>query len=189
MIATKRNNIKKNKNTRRIFSKKDYLSGDGFMTSIWGASTWHLLHCISFNYPIQPTPEDKKHYMDFIYQLQYVLPCGKCRNNLVENLKTLPLTVKHMKSRETFSKYIYNLHNLVNIMLGKEVYSTYEDIRERYEYFRSRCPKKEIKKVENGCIQPLHNVVKSKCVLHFIPKDDNINADNIVIDKKCIANE
>ena len=30
--------------------KKDYLSGDGMLTSVWGPSLWHYLHTMSFNY-------------------------------------------------------------------------------------------------------------------------------------------
>ena len=43
-----------------VFTKKDYNSGDGMITSIWGPSMWHYLHTISFNYPVNPTIIDKK---------------------------------------------------------------------------------------------------------------------------------
>ena len=45
---------------KRIFTKKNYLSGDGMLTTIWGPSLWHYLHTISFNYPIQPSQIQKK---------------------------------------------------------------------------------------------------------------------------------
>jgi len=44
-----------------------------------------------------------------------------------------------MKSRETFSKYVYRLHEVVNTMLHKTSGLTYDDVRERYEHFRARC--------------------------------------------------
>jgi hypothetical protein len=44
-----------------------------------------------------------------------------------------------MESRDTFSLYIYNLHELVNKMLDKQSGTSYEEIRERYEHFRARC--------------------------------------------------
>ena len=34
---------------KRVFSKKDYSSGDGMLTSVWGPSLWHSLHTISFS--------------------------------------------------------------------------------------------------------------------------------------------
>ena len=127
------------KNQTRVFKNSDYTSGDGMVTSIWGPPLWHYLHTMSFNYPVNPTKEDKKYYMDFILNLVYVLPCKFCRLNLKTNLKQLPLTKFNMTNRETFSKYVYNLHELVNKMLKKKSNLTYCDVRERYEHFRSRC--------------------------------------------------
>jgi len=62
----------------RAFTKKDFHSGDGMLTTVWGPSMWHFLHTMSFNYPGEPTDEQKKHYMDFILNLRNVLPCKYC---------------------------------------------------------------------------------------------------------------
>lgn len=127
----------------KIFTKLDYLSGDGMMTKIWGPPAWFFLHTISFNYPIHPTAEDKIHYRDFILSLQYTLPCKYCRMNLTNNFKKMPLSMAHMESRETFSRYIYDLHEMVNKMLGKSSGLSYTKVRERFEHFRSRCTAEE----------------------------------------------
>ena len=103
-MNTRKNRTKKNKTKK--FTKKDYNSNDGMLTSIWGPGLWHALHTMSFNYPVHPTNDDKKHYRDFVLQLRWVLPCGKCRANFLNNLKKLPLKMKNMKSRDSFSKYI-----------------------------------------------------------------------------------
>ena len=55
---------------KRSFTRKDYNSGEGMLTSVWGPSMWHYLHTMSFNYPVKPTREQKKHYKDFIYSLK-----------------------------------------------------------------------------------------------------------------------
>lgn len=78
------------KTKKNVFTEEDYNSNDGFLTSIWGNSAWHLLHTISFNYPVNPRPKDKENYRNFILSLKNVLPCGKCRANLKENFKKLP---------------------------------------------------------------------------------------------------
>ena len=67
------------------YTKKDYKSGDGMLTTVWGPSLWHYLHTMSFNYPNQPTKKDKENYKKFILQLKYVLPCDHCHKNLVKN--------------------------------------------------------------------------------------------------------
>ena len=81
-----KNKTRKNK---RVFTKSDYKSGDGMLTTVWGPSLWHYLHTMSFNYPIYPSQEDKNNYFDFMMMLQYVLPCKYCRVNLTKNYKKL----------------------------------------------------------------------------------------------------
>lgn len=169
--------------TKRVFKKKHYNSNDGMLTTVWGPSAWHYLHTISFNYPVNPTCEDKKNYRDVILNLKHTLPCGKCRENLCKNLRKQPLKLKHMKNRDCFSRYVYDLHETINKMLGKKSGLTYHDVRERYEHFRSRCTTKEKKKVENGCTEPVHGE-KSKCILKIVPKNEKCNT--FQMDKKCI---
>ena len=79
-----------------------------------------------------------------------------------------------MKSRDTFSRYVYELHETVNKMLKKKSGLTYCDVRERYEHFRARCTtqtKKQTKKVEKGCTEPLFDGVKSKGVIQIVPQN------------------
>jgi hypothetical protein len=195
MTQTRKNKNTHKKTKKRVFTKKDFISGDGMMVSLWGPPLWHYLHTMSFNYPINPSKEDKQHYRDFVISLQHVLPCKFCRQNLKTNFKQMPLTMDHMKNRESFSRYIYNLHELVNTMLKKKSGLSYCDVRERYEHFRSRCTEekplifkyKKIqtmkKKKEKGCTEPLYGK-KSKCIIKIVPQDEK--GQTIQIDKKCI---
>ena len=139
---------------------------NGFMTSIWGPAIWHFLHIISFNYPIEPNSKQKKNYYDFIMSLKNILPCKKCRKNLVKNFKHLPLTMKDMENRYTFSLYVYKLHELINTMLHKKSGLTYEDVKNNYEKFRATDCQKNIKN-EIGCSKPLDGK-KKKCIIKII---------------------
>ena len=121
------------------YTKKEYRSDNGMLTSVWGPSAWHLLHTMSFNYPTHPSARQQREYRAFVLNMQNVLPCGKCRENFAKNLVSLPLHARHMKSRATFSRYIFRLHELVNAMLGKKSGLTYAQVRDRYEHFRARC--------------------------------------------------
>lgn len=192
---------------KRVYSKDDYNSGDGMLTSIWGPSLWHYLHTMSFNYPVKPTKADKKAYKNFILSLKDVLPCKYCRENLKKNLKELPITQDVLENRHTFSKYIYDLHEHINEMLGKKSGLSFDEVRERYEHFRSRCTldvnetelrkilrvhKKQIsqtqkrtrkRKREKGCTTPLYGK-KSKCVIKIVPEDEK--GSTFQMDKKCI---
>jgi len=189
-MSTRKNQNKINKmNKARTFKNNDYNSNDGMLTSIWGPPLWHVLHSMSFNYPINPSRADKTHYRDFILNLRWTLPCGKCRENLVCNFKKLPIKSSHMKSRDSFSKYVYDLHEVINKMLGKASGLTYTDVRERYEHFRSRCTEteeeiiKRMKHNESGCVKPLYGA-KTKCVLKIMP--DETKCESFEIDEKCI---
>jgi hypothetical protein len=192
----------KNKSTitkkKKIFKKNDFYSGDGMLTTVWGPSMWHYLHTMSFNYPVNPTSEEKTQYRDFIISLQYTLPCKYCRLNLKKNFRSFPLRSEDMKNRDSFSRYVYKLHELVNKMLNKKSGLSYCDVRERYEHFRARCisekPKLfDIKTYKNttlknkkghkGCTEPLYGK-KSKCVIKIVPQEEKCKT--IQIDKKCM---
>ena len=182
-----------------VFTEKDYSSNDGMLTTVWGPGIWHFLHTMSFNDPVEPTEDDKRHYRDFVLSLKYTLPCGKCRKNMRKNLRALPLLQKHMASRAAFSKYIYDLHEHINHMLKKESGLSYEMVRESYEHFRARCAipirktcsssgrktRKHLAKPgpEKGCTEPLFGE-KSKCVLKIVPHDTKCNT--LEIDQKCV---
>jgi len=192
---------KQNKKTRKIkndsptFTENDYMSGDGMLTTVWGPAMWHFLHTMSFNYPVEPTQLQRKQYKEFVLSLRDVLPCRYCRDNLTKNLRDLKFSNKHMKSRATFSRFMYDLHEHVNKMLGKKSGLSYCDVRERYEHFRSRCvldidaDKEKIeellrkKKEEPGCTEPMYGK-KSKCVIKIVPQDTE--CETMEIDEKCV---
>ena len=189
---------KRNMRRRRPYTKKDYKSSDGMVTRIWGPWAWCFLHTISFNYPVHPNSKQKKKYHDFILSLKHILPCGHCRKNLTKNLKKHPLTMRDMKSRETFSRWLYGFHEVVNKMLHKKSDLTYEQVRDRYEHFRSRCTQnsqktrkkclckksyKKTRKKEKGCVVPL-NGKKSKCIIQIVPVEKKCKT--FQMDKKCI---
>ena len=165
--------------SKSLFKKSDYNSSDGMLTTIWGPGMWHFLHTMSFNYPVKPTAEQKTHYKNYIYSLQKVLPCKYCRDNYFNNLKMAGISGKSFKSRTTFSRFIYKLHESVNKMLGKKSGLSYKEVKDRYEHFRSRCLNDDkiaaIQKarLEKGCTEPLYGK-KSKCILKIVPSDEKI---------------
>jgi hypothetical protein len=188
----------------RAFTKKDFYSGDGMLTTVWGPSMWHFLHTMSFNYPVKPTHDQKRHYMEFILNLRNVLPCKYCRMNLTNNLATQPIRMSTMESRDTFSRFVYDLHETVNRLLGKKSGLTYCDVRERYEHFRSRCTQDAPKvfnfrefyknkgvrartqkkgQREKGCTEPLYGK-KAKCVISIVPQD--VKVPTFSVDDQCI---
>jgi hypothetical protein len=167
---------------KKIFTTKEYNSNNGLNTSVWGPCIWFFLHSVSFNYPLKPTEEDKVNYRNFILNLKNILPCGKCRKNLVKNFKKKPITYNDMENRNSFSKYIYDFHEIINTMLHKKSNLSYEQVKDRFELFRARCLTKE-KIKELGCSEP-YSGIKSKCILKIVPF--NQKCKSLDIAKSCI---
>lgn len=183
------------------FNKEQYNSDYGMITYIWGPLLWHFLHIISFNYPVNPHEFNKsnklvKHqvensYYYFIFLLQFILPCKTCRENLKKNLESLNFfrnKAKIMKNRDSFSRFIYDLHEIINKMLNKQSNLSYEQVRDFYEHFRANCSKTETKntKTHLGCDKLEHNSstrVKPKVVIYFVPFTKNIKTTKV--HKKC----
>jgi len=116
-------------------------NAEGLLTTIWGPSTWESLHCITFNYPHNPTPDDKQHYKSYFTSLQYVLPCCLCRDHYSHFIITegTALTDDVMKNRETLTYWLYTLHNAVDKRLGFEYNITYEDMCNKYNGYIAHC--------------------------------------------------
>jgi hypothetical protein len=191
--TNKSNKSKKNNKSKKTYNKNDYSSGDGMVTSIWGPSLWHYLHIVSFNYPINPTKLQKHKYKQMLLNLPYTLPCKYCRINLLNNFKKYPLKDVNFENRNNFSRYIFNLHEIINKMLNKKSGLSYCDIRDRYEHFRSRCTidkpkifKYTKKNKEKGCTTPLYGK-KSKCVISIVPQEKKCKT--FKIDKKCLRHK
>ena len=178
-------NKKRKNSTRKVrgFTNNDYCSPDGMLTQVWGPSMWHFLHTMSFNYPVNPTSQDKANYKQFLNSMKYVLPCRHCRENLTANYKKLPLSKETMKNRDSLSRYIFNLHEKINCQLGKKSGLSYAAVRDRYENFRSRCNRKKKKtKKEAGCVDSFHGK-KSRCLIRIVP--ESRKCPTLLVDKRC----
>ena len=94
--------------------------------SYWGPITWKTLHCITYNYPINPTFQEKKMYYEFFYQvLPYLLPCQICQKHYLRNLNSFPLAQK-LNKKEDFTKWLIDIHNYINRKNGKPNISYYQ---------------------------------------------------------------
>lgn len=131
---------------------------NGMVTYIWGPFFWGMLHFITFGYPIEPTNEQKKKYKIFFTSLGDVLPCKFCRDSYKEFIEKgdTKLTDQVFKSRETLTRWMYDIHNLVNKKLDVDYRVTYEDVVDRYEASRAKCLKHA-----KGCFMPLNKKAES----------------------------
>lgn len=146
-------------------------SGNGFQSKVWGPAAWLFLHCVSLNY--DPSKHNAIEFLNFFKSLAYVLPCGTCRSNYQDLIKSKKYRLNRntFQSRKSLSQWLFRVHNHINRKTGKElVYANTEDgykqMSQFYETFRAKC---ETKKTELGCIKPLHKQNKMRCVLVLKP--------------------
>ena len=97
-------------------------------TRVWGPPAWRFLHLITFQYPEKPTDPDKKNYYIFFNSLKDVLPCPNCRKHYSNNFKKHPI---QLESRKELIEWLIDIHNEVNLMIGKKEYS-YDEVYELY---------------------------------------------------------
>ena len=151
---------------------------NGLMTRLWGPSGWLFLHCITFGYPYKINPTNPEHlekqndYYRFFYYLGKVLPCKYCRESYMEFFTQIS-PMSRLGTRKEFTKWLYDIHNLVNDKLGvpKCDVPSFEEVEERYQSFRAACkPLTETQKKDNaakGCIAPEDGKPK-RCVIKVV---------------------
>tara|TARA_B100000787_G_scaffold119711_1_gene89852 strand:+ start:127 stop:549 length:423 start_codon:yes stop_codon:yes gene_type:complete len=99
--------------------------------NVWGPSAWTFLHTITYNYPENPSDNDKKNYHNFFDSLQHVLPCDKCKGHYKQNIQKYDLN-NSLDNREDLVKWLIDLHNDVNRDNGKKVWS-YSEVYNKYD--------------------------------------------------------
>lgn len=125
--------------------RSDPLTDDhGFQPNVWGPPLWFFLHTASLNFPAKPTPEQKMQYFTFFKSVGFVLPCRYCRESYQKWTETL--SMREFESRETLSRWLYDIHNKVNKKLNKgpDYTPSYDQVLRYYNQFRGGiddCPK------------------------------------------------
>lgn len=109
----------------------------------WGPAMWSILHHCTERIGMFPSKaalsEEKTMWVGFLQQLQYTLPCIKCRPHYTDYFikKGLPDITK-----EGVRRWLYELHTAVNERLGKPniayeelegIYSQPFSFREMYQ--------------------------------------------------------
>ncbi len=124
--------------------------------NVWGPYGWKFIHYITLGYSPKPTEEQKKIYYDFFILLAKVLPCSICGNHFTENMKLTPLTSEVLSNRENLVKWGIEMHNHVNKMHNKKIYTFEEGLNEILKDPLGECNRKmeKIERIEKLIIEP-----------------------------------
>ena len=81
--------------------------------NIWGPPAWTFLHTVTYNYPENPTEDDKHNFYNFFMSIQHILPCEKCKEHYKQNIQKYDLK-NSLGSRQELVKWLIDLHNDIN---------------------------------------------------------------------------
>ena len=87
--------------------------------AFWGRSTWTYLHTLTFNYPENPTDNDKLKYYNYFKQLPDFLPCPSCASSFKIYFEYIPIT-DYLDDIHGITFWLYIIHFIVNSKLNKK---------------------------------------------------------------------
>lgn len=81
-----------------------------------GRNSWSFLHTMAAYYPKKPSEDQKKSMTQFMDIFAQFYPCKDCAKDLRKSLQN---SRPDVRDRYMFSKWMCQIHNEVNIKLGK----------------------------------------------------------------------
>jgi hypothetical protein len=115
---------------------------------IWGPHYWFFLHTIAMSYPIHPNAVTKKKYYDFVQNIPLFIPVESMSGEFSKLLDQYPVQ-PYLDNKESFIRWMWFIHNKINIKLEKpqislndfyvKYYEEYKPINEKMsEYYKIR---------------------------------------------------
>jgi hypothetical protein len=128
---------------------------------IWGPKLWFISHAISFNYPENPTQDDKENHIAWFKLYKDMIMCEVCKQHYSEHFAKDPVD-NHLDSREDLIKWVWQLHNKVNESLNKTPWS-FEQMMDHYsKIFSQKCTINA-----NKCTAPTETPKPSKNIFNW----------------------
>jgi len=119
----------------------------------WGPAAWKFLHSITFSYPDVPTLDEQRAAESLFNSISILLPCSTCRTHYVNEINSNP---PDTRSKSTLTSWLVDIHNRVNLRLGKPIFS-YANATEVYasaQCSSKDCTKSVIKKSSSYDVLP-----------------------------------
>lgn len=97
----------------------------------WGKYFWFTGHAVSFYFPEDPTEEEQQAAKSFYLSWAYLLPCDTCCEEYSKLIYENEID-DHLSGPDALSRWFFNIHEKVNMRLGKSSNLTYEEVKNNY---------------------------------------------------------
>lgn len=148
----------------------------------WGKSAWTLLHSVSFAFPLVPTADEQERVATFVKAFREVLPCPTCKSDFGLIMERKPLEYS-LHSREAFARWVNEVHNEVNVKLGKPT-MTFEESVEVWCTPRSK--KRTQLGAQSGVVQPTTPTLPSSTEMTIPPPPTTPAVTSYVVMLLCV---
>ena len=102
-----------------------------FEPNVWGPHYWFFLFTIAMSYPDHVNAVTKRKYYDFIQNLPLFIPNPKIGNKFSNLLDKYPVS-PYLDNRESFVRWVFFIHNKINVILSKPEI-TFEEAIQKYQ--------------------------------------------------------
>lgn len=85
----------------------------------WGPHFWVAMHAAALSFPERPTREDKRRAFRFYESVGWMLPCASCASKYRGMFRQYAPGADDLSSRDALFEWTVNIHNVVNMTLGK----------------------------------------------------------------------
>lgn len=126
-----------------------------------GRSTWTYLHTLTFNYPENPTENDKLKYYTHFKQLPEFLPCPSCASSFKIYFEYIPITA-YLDDIYGITFWLYIIHFIVNSKLKKKN-TDFLDVIKLYLPNKTSCVNQSIN-LSGKCTKPSTSLPKDKFI-------------------------
>ena len=110
---------------------------------VWGPIYWKFLLNVALTYPTHPNEVIKRKYYDLLMNFPLFLPNENMGNTFSKFLDSYPPQA-YLSTKESLVKWVWFIHNKINVFIGKPEMGYYEAIDAFYEDYKA----KDVKKVE-----------------------------------------
>lgn len=104
---------------------------------IWGPHYWFFLHTIAMTYPHHPNAVTKKKYYEFVQNLPLFIPVEEISKEFEKLIDKYPIT-PYLDNRDSFTRWMYFIHNKINEKLEKPPISLNDFFVQYYNQYKSQ---------------------------------------------------